>query len=96
MRPNWRSRLPRTFFGLTDEYMQSVYEAFFLLKYHGGWSFSEAYNLPLGLRRWFLERLAQQLAKERESYESASKGGSQAQTLNQFNQPAPPPNFKGG
>ena len=38
------------FFGLTDEYMESVYEQFFFLKYSGGWSFSEAYNLPIFAR----------------------------------------------
>lgn len=44
--------------------MENVYEQFFLLKYHGGWSFMEAYNLPVSLRTWFLERLSQQLQDE--------------------------------
>jgi hypothetical protein len=52
--------------------MQQVYEQFFLLKYHGGWSFIEAYNLPVGLRKWFLERLAQQFKDEKEQQEKAS------------------------
>ena len=42
----WRCRSQRTFFGLTDEYMENIYEQFFFLKYSGGWSFSESYNLP--------------------------------------------------
>ena len=50
-----------TFFGLTDEYIENIYEAFFFLKYAGGWSFSEAYNLPVGLRTWFIQRLSKQL-----------------------------------
>ena len=37
--------------------MEAVYEQFFVLKYHGSWSFVEAYNLPVGLRRWFIEKL---------------------------------------
>ena len=41
--------------------MESVYEQFFFLKYSGGWSFSEAYNLPIGLRAWFTQRLIKQL-----------------------------------
>jgi hypothetical protein len=53
--------------------MQQVYEQFFLLKYHGGWSFIEAYNLPVGLRKWFLERLGQQFKDEKEQHEKASK-----------------------
>ena len=46
--------------------MEQVYEQFFLLKYHGGWSFIEAYSLPVGLRHWFVERLASQFEKEKE------------------------------
>ncbi len=42
-----------------------------MLKYHGGWSFIEAYNLPVGLRRWFLERLVKQFEKENEDMKEA-------------------------
>ena len=45
-----------------------------MLKYHGGWSFVEAYNLPVVLRRWFLNRLAKQMEEEREQLEKANKG----------------------
>lgn len=75
--------------------MQNVYEQFFFLKYSGGWSFSEAYNLPIGLRKWFTERLIKQLETEKEIIESASKGGSKSQTLTSRNNPGPPPNFGG-
>ena len=44
--------------------MEAVYEQFFLLKHHGGWSLSEAYSLPVGLRRWFVERLQKQFDEE--------------------------------
>ena len=92
MSSSWRSRSTRTFFGLTDEYMENVYEQFFFLKYSGGWSFSEAYNLPVGLRKWFVERLVQQLETEKEAFENASSsGGSRTQTLSAGNQPPPPP-----
>ena len=74
MRPNWRYRLQRTFFGLSSEYMENVYEQFFFLKYKGGWSFSEAYSLPVGLRTWFTERLIKQIEDEVEAIEKASKG----------------------
>ena len=57
----------RTFFGLSDEYAESIYEEFFNLKYYGGWSFFEAYNLPIVLRRWFLRRLVNQKEKEAKS-----------------------------
>ena len=49
--------------------MESVYEQFFSLKYHGGWSFIEAYNLPVGLRLWFLNKLKEQFEREAEAFE---------------------------
>ena len=70
--------------------MESIYEQFFFLKYSGGWSFSEAYNLPVGLRKWFVERLLRQLESEQEAIEKASKGN-KTQTLSAVNQPSPPP-----
>lgn len=65
------SHLPQTFFGLSEKYQQNVYEEFFLLKHHGGWSFIEAYNLPVSLRRWFLERLTKHFEEEREQIQKA-------------------------
>ncbi len=71
--------------------MESVYEQFFFLKYSGGWSFSEAYNLPLGLRKWFVARLLKQIKAENEAYENASKGQSGgSQQLTSLNQPKMP------
>jgi hypothetical protein len=75
--------------------MESVYEQFFFLKYAGGWSFSEAYNLPIGLRDWFSKRLVGQLEREKEAIENASNGGSQRkQQLNLSNQPQMPLGLK--
>jgi hypothetical protein len=72
--------------------MENVYEQFFFLKYSGGWSFSEAYNLPIGLRNWFVQRLVKQLEMEKEAVESASKGsGGGSQALTTQNQPQMPP-----
>tara|TARA_B100000900_G_scaffold405482_1_gene415142 strand:- start:790 stop:936 length:147 start_codon:yes stop_codon:yes gene_type:complete len=41
------------------------------MKYHGGWSFTEAYNLPVKLRGWFLQRLAEEIKKENEAHRAA-------------------------
>jgi len=91
MSKKWRFRFQRISFGLTEEYMENIYEQFFFLKYSGGWSFSEAYNLPVGLRRWFVERLLRQLEMEQEAIQKASKGkGGQAQELTPFNEPSAP------
>ena len=73
MSRRWRCRLQRTFFGLNHEYQRNVYEQFFLLKYHGGWSFTEAYNLPIGLRNWFLSRLQEQIEEENKQIEKAQQ-----------------------
>jgi len=50
-----------------------VYEQFFYLKYYGGWSFIEAYNLPIKLRHWFVIKLTEQMEKEKEAMEKAKK-----------------------
>jgi hypothetical protein len=73
MKRRWRYRLRSNFFGLSDQYIANVYEQFFLLKYHGGWSFIEAYNLPIKIREWFLKRLIKQKKEESDAMNKASK-----------------------
>ena len=73
MRPKWRLRLVRISFGLDEAYIQSVYEEFFILKHHGNWSFFEAYNLPIKLRRWFLSRLMKHFEEEKDAIERSNK-----------------------
>ena len=60
----------------------------------GGWSFSVAYILPIGLRTWFVERLVKQLEAEKEAVESNQSGRSKSQVLSVHNQPTPPPHLK--
>ena len=55
-----------TFFGLNDAYNANVYEQLFYLKHYGGWSFIEAYNLPIQLREWWLKRIQKQFETESE------------------------------
>jgi hypothetical protein len=90
MSRKWRCRLQQTFFGLTDEYSEAIYEQIFFLKYSGGWSFSEAYSLPIGLRNWFVDRLIKQLEMEKEAIEKASSGHSNSKELTRHNQPSVP------
>ena len=68
----WRFRSRRTFFGLDEEYKLSIYEEFFALKYYGGWSFFEAYNLPVMIRKWFLNRLIKQKKDENDANTKAA------------------------
>jgi len=53
--------------------MENVYEQFFMLKHHGGWSFTEAYSLPVGLRMWFLKRLNKHFEDEAAAMEEAKR-----------------------
>lgn len=62
-----------TFFGLSDEYQENVYQQFFYLKYYGGFSLFESYNLPVQLRKWFVEKLSEQLKEESDAIKKASK-----------------------
>jgi|TARA_Y100000296_G_C5026556_1_gene182554 hypothetical protein len=50
------------------------------LKYYGGWSFTEAYNLPIKLREWFLARLIRQKKEEQEAAEAPSSSTSVGRT----------------
>jgi hypothetical protein len=75
--------------------MENIYEQFFYLKYAGGWSFSEAYNLPVGLRKWFVQRLSKQLADEKQAIEDASNNrGGKSQTLSANNSPPVPAAYR--
>ncbi len=62
----------RSSFGLSHKYIESVYDELFMLKYHGNWSFFEAYSLPIQIRRWFLNRLVKQFEEEKKAHERAS------------------------
>jgi len=43
------------------------------LKYYGGFSIFEVYNLPIMIRNWFAQRLLKQLKEEEEAYKKASR-----------------------
>tara|TARA_Y100000296_G_scaffold78764_1_gene101939 strand:- start:474 stop:665 length:192 start_codon:yes stop_codon:yes gene_type:complete len=58
---------------IANTYIENVYETFFFLKYYGSWSFTEAYNLPIKLRQWFVQRLMKQLQSEKEQVDNAGK-----------------------
>jgi len=53
--------------------MEQVYEQFFILKHFGGWSFIEAYNLPIGLRLWWMKRLNKQAEDEKKEIDKARR-----------------------
>jgi hypothetical protein len=69
--------------------MEGVYEHFFYMKYYSGWSFIEFYNLPIGLRNWFLKRLSDQIEKENKQSKEAS-GNSNASSILPMSPPKTP------
>jgi hypothetical protein len=82
MRQKWRSRSAWTFFGLSDNYIENVYEQLFNLKYYGGWSFFEAYNLPVSIRNWMLDRLVKQKKQEADAASGNTVSSSRGATYN--------------
>jgi len=66
-------RLRCSFFGLSDEYAEYIYEQFFFMKYYGGWSFTEAYNLPVKIRNWFIKKLIEQKELEQKANTEGEK-----------------------
>jgi len=61
----------RAFFGLTSDYIKNIYEQLFFMNYIGNWSITELYNLPIGLRGWFIERTIKQKEDEKKRVEDA-------------------------
>jgi len=53
--------------------MESVYEQVFQMMHHGKWSFTELYNLPVGLRYWFFNRLVKQFEEEKKAHDAAMR-----------------------
>jgi hypothetical protein len=46
------------------------------MKYFGGWSFFESYNLPIRIRTWFLDKLQEQKESEVEQMRAANRSAS--------------------
>lgn len=65
MNSRWKCRLRQNFFGLSDKYIEGVYEEIYQLKHHENIDIVESYNLPVTIRRWFQARSVEQLEKEK-------------------------------
>lgn len=66
------------FFGLTpDNKADVILEPAFLLMYHCGFTFVEAYNLPVQYKRWFIERLNKELTAHAADGETATRAAHQ-------------------
>jgi hypothetical protein len=87
-RADWRCPLGQTFFGLTSEYKVQLQQEIFQLVTHGGggWNWSDVYNLPVFLRRFYVS----ELIKFREMQRKANEGGNDGPS----NKVMPPPFVK--
>ena len=65
---HYRSRLGLAFFTLPPNYTKSLYEELFFLVFQGGggFTFSDMYNLPLHIRRLYVNQLVEIKKKENE------------------------------
>lgn len=60
-------------FGLATEQskIDHILEPYFLLKFHGGVSWDEQYNMPVAYKHWLLNRLKQELEKPDQNQDTA-------------------------
>lgn len=68
------------FFGLGIDYKIGLHEEIFVLCYRGqgGWTWSEVYELPIHLRRFYIKQVAKAVEEHNKQYEESSKAKSPA------------------
>ena len=64
------------FFGLNHNNIDTVYEQIYVLMKSLKFSYTDAYNLPIYKRFWFLRRLKKQYEEERENTNFKNKNSS--------------------
>lgn len=53
--------MAQAFFGLTPNDKEFILEQIFNLMYYIGFSYRDAYRLPIFQRKWFIERVVQEI-----------------------------------
>jgi hypothetical protein len=63
------------FFGLTPEYKLGLHEEIFSLCYYGkgGFTWEEVYNLPIYLRRFYIQQINKAIESKNKAESDASK-----------------------
>ena len=63
------------FFGLPPEYKAQIHEQIFQLTFNsrGSIPFEQAYNMPVYLRRWYIQRLDKAYTEENEAIEKSQR-----------------------
>ena len=72
-RRRWQSLWLLSFFGLTPQYKTDLHEQIFQIIFYskGGFTFTEVYDLPVYLRRFYYKRLVTQYEKEKQEHDKA-------------------------
>ncbi len=53
----------RRFFGLTNSHKTIFLDQIFTLMYYVGFNYTQAYNIPIWVRHWFIKRLNDEIKK---------------------------------
>ena len=57
----------QAFFGLTPSNKDIFLDQIFLMMYYLGFTYREAYNIPVWQRKWFIERLNKEIERSKEA-----------------------------
>ena len=70
-----------TFFGQPASNRPAIHEEVFSLSYYGkgGFSHQEVYNMPIPLRRFYIQQIVKAVDEEKKSMDKAQKGDSGVQ-----------------
>jgi hypothetical protein len=66
--------LGSTFFTLPPNYRKQIYDEIFFIVFHGGggFTFGDVYNLPIHIRRMYLNQVLEIKKKEKEQIQKAN------------------------
>ena len=68
----WAFLWAHRFFGLTPNHKDLYLDQIFILIYHLGFTYKDAYNCPVWQRFWFINRLKKELEDAKEQNKKAS------------------------
>ena len=64
----------RTFFGLSPKHKPAIHTQLFEMVYHGhGFTWTELYNMPVWLRKFYYKKIEEALKKQKEAQEKQTK-----------------------
>tara|TARA_Y100000004_G_C8867866_1_gene391934 strand:- start:637 stop:927 length:291 start_codon:yes stop_codon:yes gene_type:complete len=73
------------FFGLPQNYRKILHEDIFALIYHSnGFTHTDVYEMPVYLRRFYINSLVKEKESEKKAHEKAQKGQPTSQDPNQI------------